>query len=318
MRRLGWIPFLLFIHCSSATVTKKPGPTTGPEEPSPVDAADDEVDAAPVSTLDAGTLAPDLAPATCDPPDVLIVLDRTVSMRRTPSGGLPSNTVGGRAQSKWGLAVNAVHQLTAAPTDGTVRFGLELFPKNPGGGQCKTLPQILSGISPTNSYCQSGEVLTPPELSIGSTIDTELTQDNTPLCASTPIGAALDSAANQLMATSAAGHTQFIVLVSDGRENCGTGPVNAIAQAAQDGVLTHVIGFGADLDAVNVQLLNAMACAGQTAKDFATSCVMSGTTYVPVQPNSTVPLYYDARDGTALQTQLNTVTGQLCCGCSIT
>src|SRR5688500_2954793 len=75
-----------------------------------------------------GTQAADAAMATCDPPDVLAVLDRTASMAERPDGMYPANTPAGHAESKWYTAINAVESVTTR-LDTTIRFGLELFPR---------------------------------------------------------------------------------------------------------------------------------------------------------------------------------------------
>jgi hypothetical protein len=253
-------------------------------------------------------------PPPCDAPDVLVVLDRTASMQRTPTGAVPPNTNAGRAQSKWALAISALHELAAPPTDLTVRLGVVLFPRNPGDGSCPTLPTLLSGVRPTNPWCQAGEVLLPPALGTGTALTTSLTRDQTPLCISTPITAGLDAAATELLRTARPGHAQHIVLITDGRENCGGDPAGAAARAAQLGVHTYVLAFGVDPFGVSVPVLNAMACAGRTAVDFATRCVLSGTRFVPVDATGPA-LYRDAADGAALLAQLRSVAGQVCCGC---
>lgn len=55
---------------------------------------------------------------------------------------------------------------------------------------------------------------------------------------------------------------------------------------------------------MNPPLLNRMACAGHTAKNFATACVeLSTGGYDAVDPDG-APIYYDAADGAALSTVL--------------
>src|SRR6185436_13017075 len=100
----------------------------------------------------------------CEPPDLLIVLDRTMSMHKRPDGSIPPDTAAGHAESKWYLAVNAVEQVSAAPADNGLRFGLELFPRDPGGGVCVTLSQKIQGLSATNPSCEQGEVVVVPAL----------------------------------------------------------------------------------------------------------------------------------------------------------
>jgi hypothetical protein len=252
----------------------------------------------------------------CDQPDALIVIDRTASMHNTPSGNSPPNTTSGRMTSKWGLAVAAVNAIVAPPIDTTVRFGLALFPEDPGSG-CKTVEQIISGSTPSNPKCEPGEVLATPALGTGTTITGAISVDGTKLCTSTPISAGVNTASVALAATAAANHQQYIILITDGRDTCGEDPSIAVAQAAQVGILTHVVGFGVNGDGISIQALNAMACAGKTATNFMTTCTLQGTQYVPVNPGSTTPLYHDASDGAALQMALKTVTSDVCCDCMI-
>ena len=62
-------------------------------------------------------------------------------------------------------------------------------------------------------------------------------------------------------------------------------------------------------------VLNQLACAGHTAKDFATNCKqLPGGGYDAVDPNGP-RLYFDASDAAALQTALRSVAGSVCCGC---
>jgi hypothetical protein len=84
------------------------------------------------------------------------------------------------------------------------------------------------------------------------------------------------------------------------------------------GIKTFIVGFGAQ-DAtpmgVNPPLLNRMACAGHTAKNFATACMpAAGGGFDAVDPNG-ARLYYDAADGPALTTALRDLTRTICCGC---
>src|SRR5687768_12884436 len=44
----------------------------------------------------------------CEAPDMLIVLDHTMSMHRTPMGMQPTDDAAGYAMSKWGIAVPAI------------------------------------------------------------------------------------------------------------------------------------------------------------------------------------------------------------------
>ncbi len=58
-----------------------------------------------------------------------------------------------------------------------------------------------------------------------------------------------------------------------------------------------------------------MACAGHTAKNFATSCApVAGGGFDAIDPNGP-RLYYDAADGPALTAALRDLTRTICCGC---
>src|SRR5262249_3384599 len=91
------------------------------------------------------------------PPPTAHGLDRTMSMHKAPDGTIPTDTPAGHMISKWYIAIQAVETLTAS-LDQTIRFGLELFPLDPGMNQCITLSQRILGISATNTQCQEGEV----------------------------------------------------------------------------------------------------------------------------------------------------------------
>ena len=224
---------------------------------------------------------------TCNPPDMLIVLDRSDSMGNSP-GKAPD---GGALPSKWTLAVDAVDAITAAPADGKLRFGLEVLPKASG-------------------LCGTGEPLVPMGLSSGATIATTLAK--TPLVYGTPIGGALAVAQTTLATAKVSGRSQFVILVTDGAETCNSaGPVPVVQALAAAGVKTYVVGFGG---AVDKALLNDVACAGMTATTFKTACKKTGNGYV--SNGGTTPLFFSAQDGATLKTALATITGGVCCGCT--
>lgn len=261
----------------------------------------------------------------CAAPDMLIVLDRTLSMSREPNGNAPPNTMAGHALSKWVLATKAVERVTRPPEDRTIRFGLELLPLDPkmvadgGTGACVTLTQELGGTSATNTQCEPGQLIFSPALGNGAMIGTFLDPETTKLCVSTPISAALSTAAQVLAGIKTAGRKQFVLLVTDGGETCaGNGAIGVVQAMAASGVGTFVVGFGANdagAGGVNKKLLNELACAGTTAQNFATACVKGdGGGYVPVLPNGPA-LYYASEDGAALEMALKGIATSICCGC---
>jgi hypothetical protein len=298
----------------------------------PIATADAHAADAQASVSDAAIDAPRLfgeasadGMTVCDPPDVLVVLDHTDSMSRTPSGEKPADDDAGFAETKWVLAVEAVRAMTAPPGDQGARFGLERFPEDPetldagtDGGACVTLPELLGGKSAKNETCQPGELLVSPGLGNGAAIAAQIQPLTTRLCNSTPIGLAIATATSVLQASATAGRSQYVVLVTDGAETCKGDPVAEVQALAAAGIETYVVGFGtedAGSGGVNVKLLNDMACAGKTAKDFSTSCETTDAGYAPMTPNG-APLFFAAQDGPSLQAALQTIAGAVCCACA--
>ena len=257
--------------------------------------------------------------ATCDPPFALIALDRTQTMHKTPSGAEPTDGPDYQS-SKFYQAITAIQTLTAAPADGTIRFGLELWPKNEPG--CVTLAQKVGGTSATNPSCEDGEVLVPPALTTGATIASTIDPGTTTLCNTTPTGQGLLTASTWLQANAVAGRGEYIILVTDGADwdqSCPTpDPVAVTQQLAMAGIKTFVVGFSAEGDimpgGVGAGFLNDMACAGETAVGFPTSCKTTASGYVSVDPMGAT-LYLSAGDAAALGTALHSVAAQLCCDC---
>jgi hypothetical protein len=260
----------------------------------------------------------------CNAPDMLIVLDHTDSMSAMPNGKNPPDTDAGLALTKWYLATAAIGQITMPPADQTIRFGLELFPLDPqtvdaGAGKCETVFALLGGKASTNTSCEPAEIAVAPALGTGAAIAGLLDPATSRLCVSTPIAKALATAQMELAAIATAGRPQYVMLVTDGGETC-MGDVPAAAQAlAASGIKTYVVGFGgsdAGAAGVNVPLLNNVACAGRTATNFATSCVMGdGGGYTAVTPKGP-PVFFLAEDGASLSTSLKSITGSTCCGCA--
>lgn len=256
----------------------------------------------------------------CEPPDVLIALDRTLTMIDTPSGVTPTDAPA-YASSKWAQAIAAIETLVAPPADAGIRFGLELWPREEPG--CVTLPQRLHGVSHvTNPFCEDGEVLVSPAIGTGGAIGARLDPATTKLCISTPTGAGLLAGADHLGSIATPGRDQYILLVTDGADwdqTCAMpDPVSVTHELAQRGIKTFVVGFSATGDilsgGVGAPFLNEMACAGMTAKDFATRCAVGPTGHVAVDPTGPT-LYLQASDGAALSTALGAVAGSICCGC---
>lgn len=258
------------------------------------------------------------AGANCIPPDMLIVLDRTMSMHRRPDGTVPPDTAAGHAESKWFLAIQAVETLTKS-LEKSIRFGLELFPKDPGMKQCVTLSERIQGITATNPTCQTGEVLVAPNLSTSLAIDAALDPEKTLLCTSTPIGAGLTTARDELAAIQQADRPQFVVLIGDGGDTCDQAlPLTTVQELAKNGVASYVIGFDGSGDmnnGVNKPLLNDLACAGHTSPGFPANCIDDGKGNYAWDANSGVDVFLLAQDGAALQALLAKLGADVCCDC---
>jgi hypothetical protein len=257
----------------------------------------------------------------CRAPDVLIVLDRTGTMHRDLAGNTPPDTPDGHASAKLTMAIHAIEGLVGVPgIDATVRFGLSLFPRDPGS--CITLTQRLQGVAFTNPACEPGEIVISPNLGTGAAIANVLDPETTTLCNTTPIGAALLTARAELDQIKKPDVEQFLLLVTDGadfEQSCpDPDPLEVLRDIEGDGIKTFVVGFGAQdttAQGVNPPVLNQMACAGGTAKDFTTACTASPSGgYDAVDPDG-AHVYFDAANADELTTALGDITGQICCGC---
>jgi hypothetical protein len=263
-----------------------------------------------------GSTIPDAPDAgSCVAPDVLVVLDRTMSMSRRPDGTMAPDTAAGHMETKWYIAVTAIQAVTAR-LGATVLFGLELFPRDPGGGVCVTLQQRLDGTGATNPTCEVGEIAVSPALATAPQISAVLDPETTLLCKSTPIGAALGTAQTELASIRDATRDQYVVFIGDGRDTCDEALALANADAlATAGVTTFVVAFDGSEVGINNGLLNDLACAGQTASSFPTPCTIDADGHYRATDREGAALYLVAEDATALTTALDAISGEVCCGC---
>lgn len=269
--------------------------------------------------FDAGTGSGGSGGASCDPPFAMIALDRTLTMHKTPKGDEPVDPPDYQS-SKFYQAITAIQKLVAAPTDHTVRFGLELWPKDEPG--CVTLAEKIMGTTGTNTTCEDGEVLVPPALNMGAKIASTINPATTKICLSTPTGQGLLTASNWLKSNAVPGRGNYIVLVTDGADwdqSCPMpDPVLITQQLAATGIKTFVVGFSASGDlmpgGVGAGFLNDMACAGQTAPNFPTPCKMSGNGWVSNDPMGST-LYLAAGDSAGLDAALKSIAVEVCCDC---
>ena len=257
----------------------------------------------------------------CEPPDVLIVLDRTLTMHKTPGGITPADPPEYKS-SKWYQAITAIEGLVQPPFDQSVRFGLELWPRDPGGGQCITLAErVTNSKMATNPACEAGEVVVDVGLGSGQAIIDLLDPATTTICSTTPTGTALYGAGDYLDSIKEPGRDQYVVLVTDGADwdfSCpDPDPLAAVQDLEAKGIKTFVVGFsGEEAQMGALAYLNNLACAGQTAKGFPGPCYQTADGWTAVAADPPFPVYLQAGDGPALSLALQSVLDDVCCGCA--
>lgn len=257
---------------------------------------------------------------TCEPPDVLIVLDRTLSMHKTPDGLTPVDAPLYKS-SKWSQAITAIEGV-ATSFDTSVRFGLELWPRDPGGGQCITLAErVTNSKMATNPMCETAEVPIDVGLGTGQAIADLLDPTTTTICTSTPTGEALYSAGAYLEGIQVPGRDQYVILVTDGADwdfSCpDPDPLKAVQDLAKKNIKTFVVGFnGEEAQLGALSYLNNLACAGQTAKGFPGPCHDTADGWQAVAVDPAFPVYLHAGDADNLGLALQSVIDDVCCGCA--
>ena len=128
-------------------------------------------------------------------PDILILLDRSISMSTSP----PDPTV-------WDTIRPALVTVTESPMDEGIWFGLMMFP----GPDCEGGGSMCSEPDP-------GDVLVPVGPGSHPDIETELGSLDT--CGATPVALSLQSAGEYLDGLTD-GHPKYILLATDGAPNC--------------------------------------------------------------------------------------------------
>lgn len=184
--------------------------------------------------------------------NIMVVLDKSGSMMET---------VG--AQTKWDAASAAVKSVSAQYA-AQIRFGLWMFS------------------SPTR--CDPGQqyvaIADGTAAAIAAALPAKADGNGT------PIGAALQGARKAPELADPA-RANFLLLVTDGKENCNGDPQKAVTDAFGANIKTYVVGFGSTAD-VDPTRLSAMAIAGGTARN-------------------TPPRYYQADDPTGLSAALASI-----------
>lgn len=209
------------------------------------------------------------ATATAIPPNMLITLDRSCSMR---------TAIG--SSTKWAIAVGALKTLMTKYS-GKIRFGITLFPDT------------------DTDNCKQGAIPVEPGPDNETKISTMLTKALATTDALYPDGPCvtnIDTAFQQVTGSTSLKDTtrpNYVLLVSDGAQaGCSaaggdTGTEKFITDLAKLGVKTAVVGFGAGVDGAQ---LDKFAVAGGMPATGATK-------------------YYKAEDAASLDAALATIGG---------
>lgn len=217
-----------------------------------------------------------------EPPDLLIVLDRSGSMN-TPPGLFP---IPGQP-TKWQIIKQALSDIMIAK-QANINFGMMVFPSiGAADTLCGVTPGIDVPIAPMNATAINAWL--GPKAADGNTPAHLSLQDALSVYASLPVNPA----------------GRYVLFATDGLPNCGGDPpvadqasdsetvaaVAALAAAPND-IKTYVLGFGLNLPlGIPAGVLDDAALAGQVPK--------------PGGP----PHYYEANNATELEQALNDIAG---------
>jgi len=214
------------------------------------------------------------------PAEILLVLDRSASMKDPPKGS--------SGASKWELVVPGVNEVVTA-TNAGVSWGLKVFPEGEG------------------SECVAGSVTAAIPVKIAP-MDAKAVTDavtaTLPNGNGTPTGDAINAAVTYLKSLTDT-NPKFILLATDGEPSCNgtskdstgarTQAVQAVTAAAAAGVKTFVVGV-ATTKPTATQALNDMAVAGQMPR---------------ADTNPLANKFYLASTKDELVSSLETITGQV-------
>jgi hypothetical protein len=213
-------------------------------------------------------------------PDVLIVMDRSISMNEPvmPVGdvtGILNCLLIGPCPSKWVDMTGALNRSVAA-SQTAINWGLKFFPND---GACSVNEGVAVPIAPNNAGAVNAAIM------------------GTQTGGLTPTAAALASAGRYLMTLSSA-NPRFVVLATDGQPNCSSAggtddaaAIAAVSDLAAAGVPVFVIGIatqGTEGDTT----LSSMAVAGG-------------------RPRMATPAYYPAATSVDLTAALSAISTQV-------
>jgi Mg-chelatase subunit ChlD len=217
------------------------------------------------------------------PAELLLVLDRSASMKDAPSGASSST-------SKWDLVVPAVNEVITA-TDASVSWGVKVFPEG-DGNEC-------DAAAVTDHIDVDVAAMNAPRVTAAVT-------STTPEGDGTPTADAIDRGFAYLQARQS-DNPKYILLATDGEPSCPKPTddaralaVKAVANAAAAGIHTFVVGVATTKSSATTALSD-MAIAGMEARDE--------------DPNPLATRYYLANTKDELVAALQQITGQIS-GCT--
>jgi hypothetical protein len=230
--------------------------------------------------MECNTIAQTVQPV---PPDILIVLDTSASMNDVFDGGSCAGGCG--ADSKWAQSVAAIEAVADASTPMFANWGLE--PMSTSSSPCDATG-VAVGVAPATGP------------SIRAALTSRSSSNGIAFPSNRPTRAAIDVAVTDRLAATDPG-VQVIALVTDGAPGCkpgdadalasdADGAVQAIADAASQGIGTCVIGLGTAGGSADATLAQ-MAAAGMSA------CPIS-------------PAYVSVNAGAGLLATLNSIAAQ--------
>lgn len=205
-------------------------------------------------------------------PDILVVLDRSSSMR-------------GQGVDRWTPSVMAVKTLTAE-LEGAVNFGLMLFPAP--GAMAGVAQGILEGLGlgaingflPEDTGCAPGKVVVPLKADNAQAIAQSLDRGGPQGIAYTPTATSLEAALATLKRDSCADCAErptYVLLVTDGEPTCTSGTAMgtqadvdatnaAIDKLLAANIKTYVVGYGTASSPTASAAMNSFAEHGGTEK----------------------------------------------------
>lgn len=217
------------------------------------------------------------------PAELLLVLDRSASMKDAPDGATDSTP-------KWELVVPAITQVIQS-TDTSLSWGLKTFPENDG------------------KECEAGAVTSKVQIALAAMNAGKMSAAiamTTPEGNGTPTGDAVAQGLAYLKALPDK-NPKYLLLATDGEPSCPkpsesarAHAVESISMAAAAGIHTFVLGVATTKKSAT-SVLNDMAIAGMEPRTD--------------HPNPLAGSFYLANTRDQLVTALQTITGQIS-GCT--